>query len=292
LSIVFPVAGHEAIAAGVAVALEDTDYLVGTYRGMHHEVAKGVPLVPLFGEMMGKAIGLAGGKGGPMHIHDRSVGLMLTSGIVGSGLPMANGLALASQVLGEQRVVVCCFGDGAINSGPFHEAANLAKVWELPVIFLCENNRYSEGVRSDHFTACESLQDRAAAYGMPSESIDGYDPEAVYSSVRSAAERARQGGGPSFIDAVCFRFFGHFVGDPMIMVPPEELEAERAQDPVLRYGERLVSSGVLTQPELTDLEGEAEAIVEAAYNEAWTSKEMREPSDVTTNVFASPVRGR
>jgi acetoin:2,6-dichlorophenolindophenol oxidoreductase subunit alpha len=285
--IVFPVAGHEAVAAGIATGVRDSDYLVATYRGLHHEIAKGVSLVPLFGEIMGKVIGIARGKGGAMHIHDRSAGLMLTSGVVGSGLPMANGLALACQVKSEQRVVVCCFGDGATNSGAFHEAMNLAVVWKLPVIFVCENNRYSEGVPSAPFTASDSLVSRAAAYEMPAMSVDGYDPLAVHDAVAEAAHRARAGEGPSFIDAVCFRFFGHFIGDSMIMVPPEELEAERAKDPVLRFGERLVAEGVLTSDELTAFEQGIAKEVESAFDAAKSDTTPQDPAAMSDVLFST-----
>ena len=221
--------GQEAVAAAMGAALAPTDYLVTTYRGLHDQIAKGVPLPVLLAEMLGRAAGTGKGKGGPMHVVWPDVGLMLTTGVVGSGLPIAAGLAWAAQrgaAGGEPgRVTVVCFGDGATNIGAFHEAANLAALWQLPVVLLCQNNGYGEHTAFADHQRIEHVADRAAAYGMPGVTVDGNDPEAVLGALRDATARARAGGGPTLVEAVTYRLFGHVFGDRMSYVDPAELEA-------------------------------------------------------------------
>ena len=193
--------GQEAVAAGFAAAVRRDDYLVTTYRGLHDQIAKGVPLRPLLAEMLGRAEGTGKGKGGPMHVVWPDVGLMLTTGVVGSGLPIAAGLAWAAQREAQRepgarsKVVVACFGDGATNIGAFHEAANLAALWNLPVVFLCQNNGYGEHTAFADHQRTAHVADRAAAYAMPGVTVDGNDPDAVYQAVSAAAARCPGGGG-------------------------------------------------------------------------------------------------
>ncbi|MDR3651122.1 MAG: thiamine pyrophosphate-dependent enzyme, partial [Acidimicrobiales bacterium] len=239
--------GQEAAAAGMAAALRPDDYLVTTYRGLHDQIAKGVPLRPLLAEMLGRAEGTGKGKGGPMHVACPDVGLMLTTGVVGSGLPIAAGLAWAAARRHEGRVSVASFGDGATNIGAFHEAANLAAVWELPVVFLCQNNGYGEHTAVGDHQRIEHVAQRAAAYGMPGVTVDGNDPVAVYDAVSAAAARARAGEGPTLVEAVTFRLFGHVFGDRMGYVDPAELEEAWKQEPVARFRGALVERGVLTE---------------------------------------------
>lgn len=285
----FPVTGHEAIATGIHHALEKDDNLVITYRGLHHQVARGVPFDQLLGEYTGKSTGFAGGRGGQMHICDPEVGLMLTTGIVGGGLPPAVGLAWAAKIRGDGKVTVCCFGDGAINSGSFHESMNMAAVFDLPVIFMCENNFFAETIETkDTFRG--TITGRAASYGMPAETVDGYDPEAVRACVLKAAEQARTGNGPYFIEATCFRFHGHFLGDPMPAVPPERLEAERKRDPFTAFTRRLIAGGEFTEEELSSIKSAAD---EAAgkVEKATLAADYPAPESLMAPIYASKTMG-
>ncbi|GAB4658934.1 pyruvate dehydrogenase (acetyl-transferring) E1 component subunit alpha [Mycobacterium avium subsp. hominissuis] len=283
----FPVRGQEAIPATFAAVCEPTDYLVSSYRGMHDEIAKGVPLVPLLAELLGRD-GLHRGRGGPMHICDLASGTILTSGIVGSGLPMAVGVGLAAQLEGQRRIVVCSFGDGATNTGAFHEAMNLAAVWQVPVVFVCQNNQFAETTRTDETYRAESLTARAAAYGMPARSVDGYDPVAMYAAMTEAIDRARSGNGPSFLECTCFRYFGHYFGDKMERVPPELLAQEMQKDPVPGFRDRLVAEKLCSEEELAAIDAAVEAEAQAAFNEA-LSKPMPDASNVLEGLYATAV---
>jgi len=260
--------GQEAVAAGVGAALRPDDYLVTTYRGMHDQIAKGVPLRPLLAEMLGRAEGTGKGKGGPMHVVWPDAGLMLTTGVVGSGLPIAAGLAWAATRAGgeggdagERRVTVASFGDGASNIGAFHEACNLAALWQLPVLFLCQNNGYGEHTAFARHQRTAHVADRAVAYGMPGVTVDGNDPVAVYEAVRDAADRARAGEGPTLVEAVTYRLFGHVFGDRMTYVDPAELEQAWEHEPMARFRRRLAEEGVLGADEAAAAEARAAAEV-------------------------------
>ena len=246
--------GQEAVAAGFAAALRPDDYLVTTYRGLHDHIAKGVPLRRLLAEMLGRAEGTGKGKGGPMHVSWPDVGLMMTTGVVGSGLPIANGLAWAASRQGDGRVTVVSFGDGASNIGAFHEALNLAAVWGLPVVFLCQNNGYGEHTAFADHLRVEHVAQRAAAYGMPGVTVDGNDPEAVHDAVSAAAGRARAGEGPTLVEAVTYRLFGHVFGDRMTYVDPAELEEAWRSEPVARFRHTLIGRGVLTEAAADEVE--------------------------------------
>ena len=277
--------GQEAVAAGFAAALRPDDYLVTTYRGLHDQIAKGVPLRLLLAEMLGRAEGTGKGKGGPMHVSWPGVGLMLTTGVVGSGLPIADGLAWAATRQGDGRVTVASFGDGATNIGAFHEAANLAAVWGLPVIFLCQNNGYGEHTAmSDHLRVAH-VADRAAAYGMPGVTIDGNDPAAVYEAVSVAAARARAGEGPTLVEAVTYRLFGHVFGDRMTYVDPAELETAWKHEPVARFRHALVERGLLTDSDAAAVEERCVATAVATLAEVLELPEPG-PDEVLTDVVA------
>jgi pyruvate dehydrogenase E1 component alpha subunit len=267
--------GQEAVAAGAAAALRPDDYLVTTYRGLHDQIAKGVPLVPLLAEMLGRAGGTGKGKGGPMHIAWPEVGLMVTTGVVGSGLPIAAGLALAAQQQGTGQVALCCFGDGASNIGAFHEACNLAAVWQLPVVWLCQNNRYGEHTAFARHQRTAAVADRAAAYAMPGITVDGNDPLAVHDAVRAAADRARAGDGPTLVEAVTYRLYGHVFGDRMAYIAEGELKEAWAAEPVGRARAGLVADGLITDAEADALVARCEASVAAALEEAL---DMPEPA--------------
>jgi acetoin:2,6-dichlorophenolindophenol oxidoreductase subunit alpha len=267
-TVIWPSRGQEAVAAGVSLALRADDRLVTTYRGLHDHVAKGVPLAEVIGEVIGRTAGASGGKGGTMHIAAPAQGVMLTTGIVGAGVPIAVGVALAARQQESDRVVAVSFGDGATNTGSFHEAVNLAAVWDLPVIFVCQNNLYAEMTPIAETMRIKEVRERALGYGIPGVRVDGNDPEAVYYAVAEAAERGRNGGGPTFVEAVTFRFKGHYVGDPQRYMPKEELAAAEQNDPVIRYRALLTDGGMFTSGELTAIDEQAAADVEAAVQAA------------------------
>ena len=256
--------GQELIPAAVSVNLLPTDYVVTTYRGIHDQLAKGIPLKPFMAEFMGRATGTCKGKGGPMHITHLDSGLPVTTGVVGSGLPTANGLAWAAQIKKSGQVVVCNFGDGASNIGAFHEALNLASVWKLPVVFVCQNNGYAEHTKYEYGTGARTIADRGIAYGMPGIEVDGNDAVAMWDAARTAIARARAGEGPTLIDAKTFRFRGHLLGDDSHYIPKEEMAAAVAADPVPRFRAFLVENGHATDAELTDIENANAAAIEEA----------------------------
>lgn len=256
--------GQEIIPVAFAAVLRHDDYVVATYRGLHDHIAKGVPLPQLWAEFLGRRDGTCKGKGGPMHITHPSSGLMVTTGIVGSGLPIANGLALASMVQGEDRVTVVNFGDGASNIGAFHEALNLASVWRLPVVFVCQNNRYAEHTPYSAGTSAEHVADRSVGYSMPGITVDGNDPVAMWQAAGEAVDRARAGGGPTLVEAMTYRFFGHINGDDMAYMPADERAAAMDADPVLRLRAWLVTEGHCSEDELATIERDAEAAVDEA----------------------------
>jgi TPP-dependent pyruvate/acetoin dehydrogenase alpha subunit len=255
--------GQEAIPAAVSVNLTNDDYICTIYRGIHDMLAKGVPSKLLWAEIAGKATGTCKGKGGPMHITHPESGVMVTTGIVGSSMPIANGLALAAQIRGEKRVAIAYFGDGASNIGAFHESLNMASVWKLPVVFVCQNNGYGEHTRYELATSAKQISDRAIGYQMPGVTIDGNDPLAVYAAAREAVARARAGDGPTLIEAKTFRFHGHVFGDADAYMGKGEKEAAMARDPVPRFRSWLVEGGV-AEGELTALEASIDREIEEA----------------------------
>jgi acetoin:2,6-dichlorophenolindophenol oxidoreductase subunit alpha len=255
--------GQEAIPAAMSVNLTNDDYICTIYRGIHDMLAKGVPSKLLWAEIAGKATGTCKGKGGPMHITHPESGVMVTTGIVGSSMPIANGLALAAQIRGEKRVAVAYFGDGASNIGAFHESLNMASVWKLPVIFVCQNNGYGEHTRYDLATSAKQISDRAIGYQMPGVTIDGNDPLAVYAASREAVARARAGEGPTLIEAKTFRFHGHVFGDADAYMDKGEKEAAMARDPVPRFRTWLLEGGV-AESELAALEGAIDTEIDEA----------------------------
>jgi pyruvate dehydrogenase E1 component alpha subunit len=282
-TIYYTMRGQELVSAAMMAALEPTDYLVTTYRGQHDQIAKGVPLGPLIAEIAGRATGTCKGKGGSMHITHPASGVMVTTGVVGSGLPIANGLALASQNRKDGRVTVTCFGDGATNIGAFHEAMNMAQLYGLPVIFFCQNNRYGEHTAFADHTKCESIASRASAYCMRSVQVDGNDAIAMYDAAKEAVDRARAGEGPTLIEAMCYRMMGHFFGADFSYMPAEHIDEMKAADPLPRL-RALMLEHQFTEAELdalnTELEGEVEAAVEFAL-----SSPLADPAEIYRDVF-------
>jgi TPP-dependent pyruvate/acetoin dehydrogenase alpha subunit len=259
--------GQEVVSAAMMAAIETSDYLVTTYRGIHDQLAKGIPLELLFGEYTGRATGACKGKGGPMHITHPASGVMVTTGIVGSGLPIANGLALANQFDGKNAVTVCCFGDGATNIGAFHEALNMASIWKLPVIFLCQNNLYSECSPFAFATSAERLVDRGPAYGIKAVEVNGNDADAMYAVAVEAVARARNGDGPTFIDARTFRFMGHYLGDNSSYIPAEEMAAAKLVDPIPQYRQTLIERQI-PEADLDAIDAELTVAIDAAMAKA------------------------
>jgi TPP-dependent pyruvate/acetoin dehydrogenase alpha subunit len=265
--------GQEVIPAAVSVNLRADDAICTIYRGIHDMLAKGVPLDDLWAELAGRATGTCKGKGGPMHITHPASGCMLTTGIVGASMPIANGLALASQVRGDGRVTVAYFGDGASNIGAFHEALNLAAVWRLPVVFVCQNNRYGEHTRYEKATAARQISDRAASYQMPGVRVDGNDPLAMHEAARGAIDRARAGDGPTLIEAMTFRFYGHVFGDQDPYMDKEEKAQAMAADPVPLYRAWLIGQGHASEAELSEMEAligsQISQVIEKALTAPW-----------------------
>ena len=242
--------GQEALALGIASTLKPTDVLAGTYRS--HAIALALGLTPhsVLGEIMGKATGCCGGVGGSMHMCDTSVGLLPTSAIIGGGMPIAAGAALAFQVQKSKNVGVALFGDGATNIGAFHESLNLAAIWKLPVIFICDNNIYGEYSRIDKTTPIEDLHNRAESYAMPHMAIDGMDIHAVRKGLAEAVECARSGNGPTFIEAKTYRFSGHSRADQALYRPDGELAMWQKRDPQLLTEQDLIARKLLTQEKI------------------------------------------
>lgn len=263
--------GQEVIPAAMSVNLTDDDYICTIYRGIHDMLAKGVPMKELWAELAGKVTGTCKGKGGPMHITHPATGVMVTTGIVGSSLPIANGLALASQIRGEKRVAVAYFGDGASNIGAFHESLNLASVWRLPVVFVCQNNGYAEHTTYAKGTAVANVADRAASYSMPGVTVDGNDPLAMYEVAREAIARARAGEGPTLIEARTFRFHGHVFGDADAYMEKGEKEAAMNKDPVPAFRAWLITNGHASEQELAAMEANIEQGIDEALDYALSS---------------------
>lgn len=263
--------GQEVIPAAFAPVLRSDDFVVTTYRGLHDHLAKGVDLKALWAEFLGRVDGTCKGKGGPMHITDPSSGLMVTTGVVGSGLPIANGFGLAASLRGTDQVTVVNFGDGASNIGAFHEALNLAGVWKLPVVFVCQNNRYAEHTPFHEGTGAELVSSRAQGYGMPGVTVDGNDPLAMHEVAAEAVGRARAGEGPTLIEANTYRFHGHLLGDTMEYQPAQEREAAIEADPVPRFRAWLIEQGHLSEDEVAAIEAGIEAELDEAVEFAMAS---------------------
>jgi TPP-dependent pyruvate/acetoin dehydrogenase alpha subunit len=259
--------GQEAVAVGACSALSRDDYITSTHRGHGHAIAKGADVPRMMAELLGRESGYCRGKGGSMHIADFSVGMLGANGVVGGGFGIAAGAALSARMRGTEQVALCFFGDGAINQGSFHEVANMAAIWQLPLILLCENNQFAMSGRVEHMTAVDDLAIRATAYGFPGRTVDGMDPLPVREAVEEAVTRARAGEGPSLIVAQCYRFVGHFTGDTLSYRTDQEAQKWQERDPIQSFRASLCGEGELTEQLADELAAEAEAEVDAAL--AW-----------------------
>ena len=248
--------GEEATAVGVCANLRDDDYITSTHRGHGHCIAKGADLNKTMAEILGKKTGYCKGKGGSMHVADAAVGNLGATAVVGSAIPIAVGAALSCKLRKTDQVVACFFGDGASNNGTFHESLNMAAVWKLPVVFVCENNVYAMGTRISNVTAIDDIAERAGGYGMPGIVVDGNDVVAVYSAAKRAVRRARDGGGPTLVECKTYRHKGHSRFDPAKYRPAEEVEEWMRRDPILRFKTKLTQEGVITEEEAENIDRE------------------------------------
>ena len=267
-----PCVGQEATAVGGCWAIRRDDYLTCTYRGHGQALAKGLEVGAALAEMLGKATGCSKGKGGSMHFTDPSIGLLGANAIVSAGIPHAAGAALAAKLQGRDNVALTYFGEGAVNQGVFHETLNLAAVWQLPLIMICENNLYSEMTPIHETSSVTEMTRRGQAYDIPSVRINGNDVEAVFACVEEAAAKARAGGGPTFIEAMTYRLWGHMMGDPEVYRTKEEVAAARLVEPITRLAQRLGALGHSAEA-LAKLDADAEAIIAQALAFAEASPE-------------------
>jgi pyruvate dehydrogenase E1 component alpha subunit len=280
--------GQEIIPSVMGQVLRDDDTLCTIYRGIHDMLGKGFPLKELWAELAGRTTGSCKGKGGPMHLTYPPKGIMVTTGIVGSSAPIANGLAWATQLDKSDRVSVCTFGDGASNIGAVHEAMNLASVWKLPTIFVCQNNLYAEHTTFEKMTGGQNVANRAEGYGMPGVRVDGNDPEAMYSAFAEAVARARAGEGPTLLECMTFRFFGHNFGDDDSYIPPAQKAAAMEADPVPRLRARLIADRIATEAELAAVEADIESQIDEAIEFALASP-WPDPDELRFDVFEKEI---
>lgn len=280
-----PYIGMEAVAVGACAALRRGDRITSTHRGHGHCLAKGGDPRLMMAELLGRTTGYCRGKGGSMHIADIDMGILGANGIVGGGIGLATGAALAARLAGRDEVSLCFFGDGALNQGIFHEAANLAAIWRLPVVYVCENNQYAMSARADRFTSVPDPAVRATAYGFPGTGCDGMDVLEVYRTVGRAVARARAGEGPSLVVCVTYRYLGHHVGDPLNYRDKTEVEQWRRRDPIERFRATLERHRVLTAQEADVLRAEVEQEIEEAVAFAKASPEP-DPSALMEDVYA------
>ena len=277
--------GQEAVAVGVCSALQNGDYISSTHRGHGHAIAMGADIHKMMAEMFGKITGYSKGKGGSMHIADIEEGNLGSNGVVGGGIPIAVGAGLSMQMQQKNNVVACFFGDGAINEGSFHEALNMASIWQVPVIFICENNMYGMSSAIGDMTNIDQLSKRAVAYGIPGVTIDGNDVLAVKETVERAVERARNGAGPTFIEAKTYRFKGHSKSDKQLYRMEEEVEAYKKRDPIIQLEQKLLGAAIDATDRIKAIQRTVQREVEAATEFATVSDEPG-IDELYTDVYA------
>jgi TPP-dependent pyruvate/acetoin dehydrogenase alpha subunit len=278
-------AGEEAVAAGVCANLTDADYITSTHRGHGHCIAKGCSLRGMMAELYGRETGLCKGRGGSMHIADFERGMLGANAIVGGGIALATGGALRAQVLGTDQVAVAFFGDGAANQGVLHESLNLAAIWKLPVLYVCENNGFAESTPVAYATSIEQISERAAGYGIPGITVESRDVLDVYRAARAAVERARAGEGPTLLEARTYRLRGHFEGDPELYRDGDEKRELTVNDPLPRFRELLFGEGVAAEADLERQDEEIAAEVDDAVAFA-RSGPWPDPAEIERYVYA------
>ncbi len=282
--------GQEATAVGACAALRPDDVITSTHRGHGHLIAKGGNPKYMMAELAARSTGYCGGKGGSLHMADFDLGILGANGIVAGGIPMASGAALAFKMRGEDRVALAFFGDGAVNEGAFHEAANLAGLWKLPIVFFCENNLYGEGTPQNKQAPVADLSIRAEGYAFPGVIVDGNDVLAVYQVTLAAVERARTGQGPTLIEGKTYRFRGHYEGDPMVYRSKEEMETWRQRDPIPVFGRQLVKNKIASEKDLQAIEGEVRNTLDEAVQFAANSPRP-EPGSALEGVYGETHEG-
>ena len=276
--------GQEASPTGVCMALKITDQITSTHRGHGHCIAKGADLTRMIAELLGKEIGYCGGRGGSMHIADVETGNLGANGIVAGGIPIATGAALASKLQKKENVVVSFFGDGALNEGAFHEAANMAAIWKLPVVFVCENNKYGMSNSTEKAFALENLADRGLGYGIPGVTVDGNDVVAVYEAAEQAVQRARNSGGPTLIECVTYRWKGHSRSDKNLYRTKEEIDEWKTKEPIAKFMSLIHEKNLLNQEEMDAVQQQATDEIIAAVNESVKAK-AADPAGLEAAVF-------
>lgn len=276
--------GEEAVAVGVISNLEGKDYIASTHRGHGHGIARGASVDKMMAEIFGKSDGYCKGKGGSMHIADVEMGFLGANGIVGAGLPLAAGAAFANKYLGNDGVSVCFFGDGASNRATFHEALNLASIWKLPTVFVCENNMYGISMSQERHQNIVDVADRAAAYGIPGLCVDGNDIIAVYEAAGEAIKRARAGEGPTLIECKTYRYRGHFEGDACVYRSEDELNEWKRKCPIKRFGARLLETNIASTQDLEKIKSQVQQDIKNAVDYAMKSP-LPDISDLTNDVY-------
>lgn len=276
--------GQEASSAALGACLGPADSLVTTYRGLADQVAKGVAVEAVLAEIWGREDGICRGRGGAMHYMDWNARTFAT-GVVGGGIPIAVGLAFASRYKQDGTVVGCVFGDGATDHGTFHESLNCASLWALPLVFVCQNNLYGEATPQAQHQLKRDISERATAYDMAGVTVDGNDADVCLAAIDEAVARARSGGGPTLVEAKTYRLMGHFIGDPMQYMPPDEVAAHRERDPVPRYRERLIADGVLSEGDAAAFEEQVAARLAEAVRRAEQAAPPS-PATLTDYVYA------
>lgn len=276
--------GQEASAIGACAALEQTDFITSTHRGHGHCIGKGADLTRMMAELLAKQTGYCRGRGGSMHIADASTGNLGANGIVAGGIPIAAGAALAQKMKGTDRVVMCFFGDGATNEGAFHEAVNLAAIWDLPVIFVCENNKYGMSFSTEKSMKVENISDRAAAYGIPGITVEGNDADAVYAACHEAVQRARAGHGPTLVENITYRWKGHSKSDKNLYRTKEEIEDWKHKDPIVKFENRVIEQGVLSREDCDAIAAEIREKTRIAIAEATTAPDS-DPAELLSSVY-------
>ena len=277
--------GQEAIAVGAMANLRADDYILSTHRGHGHLIAKGGKTDRMMAELYARRTGYNKGKGGSMHIAHVDIGMLGAMGIVGSGIPIATGAALSAKMRGTDQVAICFFGDGAANTMRFHEGINLGAIWELPVIYLCENNLYAVSIPQSYAMKIPDIADRAAAYGIPGVVVDGMDVIAVYEVVGEVVARARRGEGPTLVECKTYRYRGHFEGDPQVYKPKAEVEEWMKKDPLPRFKKQLIEMGVLTEKEAGEIDQEMVEEMDKAVKFAEESP-FPDPEETLEDVYA------
>ena len=280
--------GQEIIPSAISVNLADDDYICTIYRGIHDMLAKGFPLGELWAELAGKVTGTCKGKGGPMHLTCPEKGMMVTTGIVGSSMPIATGLGWAAKLDGKNRVSVANFGDGAANIGAFHESLNMAALWKLPVIFVCQNNLYAEHTSPAFSRVVEKISDRAAGYGMPGVTVNGNDPDEMYGVAKVAIDRARAGEGPTLIEAMSFRFNGHLLGEAGHYMDKAIYADAQTKDPMPILRARLIAEGIASEDAIAAIEADINKQIDDALAAAMAAN-FPDVAELKRDVFAEEI---